>query len=93
MSQTAFNIRWNSKETGCNASEELSLLANEGKRQRTKASFSRVFYTGCHQVWPRSKVDLPISEDLDLGRVFPPQVIQVYTTAWVLVSSSQVDNQ
>ena len=46
-------------------------------RQRARASFSHVFYTGCHQkVQPRFQVAFPTSEDPDLGWVFQLQMIQ-----------------
>ena len=42
----------------------------------TRVSFFHFLYRGCHQkVWPRNKVFIPISKDLDLEYVFPLKMI------------------
>jgi hypothetical protein len=50
----------------------MNFPESKGKQERAKASFFLVLCIGCQQkVWSRFKVDLPISEDPDLGWVFP----------------------
>ena len=63
---------------GCsNASEEMDSAAKaKASRPRASASSCRVLCIGCHQkVWPRLKMDLPTSKDLDEKCIFPPQKI------------------
>ena len=66
-SQLLYNICWNPKEVGYNASEGMDFPV------RTRASTWRASfllpcpYTGCHKkVRLRLKVNLPISKDLEL---------------------------
>lgn len=76
MSQLVFSEHWNLKEIGSNTSELMNLLARwRISRQRARVSFY-VLYRSYHQkVWPRFKIDILTSKDLDLGCVIPFQVI------------------
>jgi hypothetical protein len=58
MSQLVFSIHENSEEVGANASEDHNARAN--------THFFHVLYIGCYQkVWPRLKVELSTSKDLN----------------------------
>ena len=60
-----FDIHWTTKEVDSNNCEGVNLPVRvRASRQRACASLFPVPYTGCHQkVWPRSRVNLPISDD------------------------------
>jgi hypothetical protein len=58
---------WNPEEVGSPSSKGMILPARvRTSRQRAKASFFCVLYIVHHQKgWPRLKVDLPTSKDLE----------------------------
>ena len=65
MSHLIFSTHQNPKEEGYNGSEGVDFPVR-ASRQREKLSFSHVLNIGYHQkVWPRLKVDLLTSKDLD----------------------------
>lgn len=66
MSQGIFSTGMNPLDGFSNASEGMELSGREkGSRQAEQASLLHVLYIGCPQkVWPRLKMNLPISNDL-----------------------------
>jgi hypothetical protein len=65
MFQFIFSISWNPKEVGSSANEGMSLSESESKQAKRASSFHGFNIGSQQKVWPRLKVGLPTSKDLD----------------------------